>query len=79
MHGVWNLVEDVHHGHHIDDGHHGHRIDDGHHGNHIDDTDLGIDDSIQNKTSMIIGIKDQDVAGQNKRAVVICERAESHL
>ena len=70
MHGVWNLVEDVHHGHHIDDGHHVLRIDDVHH---------GPGDSIQNKTSMIIGIKDQDVAGQNKRAAVICERAESHL
>ena len=68
MHGVWNLDEDVHHGHRIDDGHHGNRIDDG---------DLGPDDSIQ--TSTIIGIKDQDVAGQNKRAVVFCERAESHL
>ena len=52
---------------------------DGHHGHRIDDGDLGIDDSIQNKTSTIIGIKDQDVAGQNKRAAVICERAESHL
>ena len=70
MHGVWNLDEDVHHGHRIDDGHHGSRIDDG---------DLGPDDSIQNKIFMIIGIKDQDVAGQNKRAAVICERAESHL